>query len=81
MPGFTLTPAVKRTISPEELNMKTQATLLRRAANPEEIARPIVCLASSAASYMTATTMEVSGGRSMTLNPSFAYDRLATEQK
>ncbi|MFR5733407.1 MAG: SDR family oxidoreductase [Clostridium sp.] len=29
MPGFTLTPAVKQTISPEELSMNTQATLLR----------------------------------------------------
>lgn len=80
MPGFTLTPAVKQTISPEELSMNTQATLLRRAAMPEEIARPIVFLASSAASYMTATTIEVSGGRSMTLNPSFAYDRLAAAE-
>ena len=80
MPGFTLTPAVKQTISPEELSMNTQATLLRRAAMPEEIARPIVFLASSAASYMTATTIEVSGGRSMTLNPSFAYDRLSAAE-
>lgn len=80
MPGFTLTPAVKQTISPEELSMNTQATLLRRAAMPEEIARPIVFLASSAASYMTAATIEVSGGRSMTLNPSFAYDRLAAAE-
>ena len=51
-------------------------TLLRRMAEPEEIAKPIVFLASDAASYMTATTIEVSGGRSMTLNPSFAYERL-----
>ena len=80
MPGFTLTPAVKQTISPEELSMNPQATLLRRAAMPEEIARPIVFLASSAASYMTAATIEVSGGRSMTLNPSFAYDRLAAAE-
>ena len=39
-----------------------------------------IFLASSAASYMTATTIEVSGGRSMTLNPSFAYDRLAAAE-
>ena len=25
---------------------------------------------------MTATTIEVSGGRSMTLNPTYAYDKL-----
>ena len=45
-------------------------------AEPEEIAKPIVFLASDAASYMTAVTIEVSGGRSMTLNPTYAYDRL-----
>lgn len=49
-------------------------------AEPEEIAKPIVFLASDAASYMTATTIEVSGGRSMTLNPTYAYDKLAAEK-
>ena len=37
-------------------------------------------MASDAASYMTATTIEVSGGRSMTLNPTYAYDKLAAEK-
>jgi len=75
MPGFTVTPLVKAAISPEELQRNANGTLLRRMAEPDEIARPIVFLASAAASYMTATTIEVSGGRSMTLNPTFAYDR------
>ncbi len=75
MPGFTITPLVKAAISQEELDRNASATLLNRMAQPEEIAKPIVFLASSAASYMTATTIEVSGGRSMTLNPTFAYDR------
>lgn len=30
--------------------------------------------------YMTATTIEVSGGRSMTLNPTYAFDKLAATQ-
>lgn len=76
MPGFTMTPLVKAAISQEELDRNAAATLLNRMAEPEEIAKPIVFLASSAASYMTATAIEVSGGRSMTLNPTFAYDRL-----
>lgn len=75
MPGFTVTPLVKANISKEELARNAGATLLKRMAEPEEIAKPIVFLASSAASYMTATTVEVSGGRSMTLNPTFAYER------
>lgn len=79
MPGFTVTPLVKANISQAELDRNASATLLRRMAEPEEIAKPIVFLASSAASYMTATTIEVSGGRSMTLNPTFAYDKLAAQ--
>lgn len=75
MPGFTITPLTKTQISQEELKKNSEATLLRRMANPEEIAKPIVFLSSSAASYMTATTIEVSGGRSMTLNPTFAYEK------
>lgn len=76
MPGFTVTPLAKEAIGQEELNRNASATLLRRMAEPEEIAKPIVFLAGSAASYMTAVTIEVSGGRSMTLNPTYAYDRL-----
>lgn len=76
MPGFTMTPLAKGAISPEELERNASATLLRRMAQPEEIAKPIVFLASDAASYMTATTIEVSGGRSMTLNPGYAYEKM-----
>ncbi|HCP14295.1 MAG TPA: NAD(P)-dependent oxidoreductase [Peptococcaceae bacterium] len=81
MPGFTVTPLVKANIRQAELDRNAHATLLRRMADPEEIAKPIVFLASDAASYMTATTIEVSGGRSMTLNPTFAYERLEAELK
>lgn len=73
MPGFTLTPAVKSTISDSDLESNVRATLLHRAANPDEIAAPIVFLASKMASYMTSTTIEVSGGRSTVLNPGFSY--------
>lgn len=79
MPGFTVTPLVKANIPQAELDRNAHATLLRRMAEPEEIAKPIVFLASDAASYMTATTIEVSGGRSMTLNPAFAFERLEAE--
>ncbi len=81
MPGFTVTPLVKANILQAELDRNAHATLLRRMAEPEEIAKPIVFLASDAASYMTATTIEVSGGRSMTLNPTFAFERLEAESK
>lgn len=73
LPGFTVTPAVRRNISPEELDRNAAGTLLRRLAEPEEIARPIVFLSSGAASYITAASLEVSGGRSVVLNPDFAW--------
>lgn len=81
MPGFTATPLVKANISREELERNAGATLLRRVAEPEEIARPIVFLASGCASYMTAAAVEVSGGRGMTLNPSYAYEKLAAKRQ
>lgn len=79
MPGFTLTPAVRDTLAPSELERNVRGTLLGRAAQPEEIARPAVFLASGAASYMTAAIVEVSGGRSVTLNPSYSFERRAEE--
>ncbi|MBQ3965526.1 MAG: SDR family oxidoreductase [Treponema sp.] len=75
MPGFTLTPLVAAGIAPADLERNVHETLLRRAAMPEEIAAPIVFLASGKASYMTSTTVEVSGGRSTVLNPGFSYEK------
>lgn len=75
LPGFTLTPAVARTIPDEELERNAQGTLLHRPAQPEEIAAAVVFLCGNRASYITATTLEVSGGRSVVLNPSYSYDQ------
>lgn len=72
MPGFTATPAVRSTIPQAELDYNAAGTLLQRVADPEEIAAPVIFLASDAASYMTAETIEVSGGRSRTLNPGYS---------
>lgn len=81
MPGFTVTPAVKATIPQAELDYNARGTILQRLAEPEEIARPVVFLASAAASYMTAETIEVSGGRSMTLNPTYSAEVRAREER
>ena len=75
MPGFTLTPLVKAHISETELEYNRKGTLLHRLAEPEDIAKPVVFLASDAAGYMTGTTIEVSGGRSVTLNPAYAWEK------
>ena len=74
LPGFTITPAVRVGIAPEELRRNEAGTLLQRMADPAEIARPIVFLCSDAASYITATSLEVSGGRSVILNPEFVTE-------
>lgn len=81
MPGFTETPLMKANVNQAELDYTKSVTLLNRMAQPEEIAMPVVFLASDAASYMTATTIEVSGGRAMTLNPSYALKKLEDEHK
>lgn len=77
LPGFTVTPMVQKSIAPDYLKSNAEATLLRRAAEPEEIAGPVVFLASGMASYITGTSLEVSGGRSIVLNPSYSYEQRA----
>lgn len=80
LPGFTATPAVRRNISAEELYRNANGTLLRRVAEPKEIAKPVVFLCSDVASYITAASLEVSGGRSVVLNPEYAYERAGQSQ-
>jgi NAD(P)-dependent dehydrogenase (short-subunit alcohol dehydrogenase family) len=75
MPGFTLTPAVQSKIPEEELKRNAEGTLLRRIASPEEIAAPIVFLSSPRAGYITGASLEVSGGRNVTLNPSYSWEQ------
>lgn len=80
LPGFTATPAVAATIKEEYLQRNALDTLLRRVAAPEEIAGPVVFLCSSRASYITGTSLEVSGGRSIVLNPEYSYLKREGEQ-
>ena len=80
LPGFTATPAVAANIKPDYLKRNADDTLLRRVAVPEEIAAPVVFLCSSRASYITGTSLEVSGGRSMVLNPEYSYVKKEGEQ-
>ncbi|MDD3141017.1 MAG: SDR family NAD(P)-dependent oxidoreductase [Lachnospiraceae bacterium] len=67
MPGYTKTSLVERNFEEKELRDILQYNLLKRMADPSEIARPIVFLASDAASYITGTNLEISGGQSLTL--------------
>ncbi len=73
LPGFTATPKVQASISDAELSRRTDDILLRRVAKPREIAEPIVFLCSSRAAYVTAASLEISGGSGVVLNPNYSY--------
>ena len=66
-PGTFLTPISSTTRTPEEveahLAFRRQGTLLRRVAPLEELAGPVLFLASDEAAYITGATLPVDGGR------------------
>jgi meso-butanediol dehydrogenase/(S,S)-butanediol dehydrogenase/diacetyl reductase len=70
-PGGTLTPftagrGAARGETPEEMANEVRSdSLLRRWARPEEIAYPVLWLASDESSYMTGATIMVDGGLSI----------------
>ena len=70
-PGGTLTPftmgrGVQRGEKPEDMAKEDRSdSLLRRWARPEEIAYPVLWLASDESSYMTGATIMVDGGLSI----------------
>lgn len=80
LPGYTRTPLVAGSFSEEALNKLLENNLLGRMANPEEIAKPVVFLASNAASYITAAHLEVSGGHNTVLNPQYSFEKRRAEE-
>ncbi|KTT73911.1 glucose 1-dehydrogenase [Sphingomonas endophytica] len=62
-PGPVWTPLIPSTMPPEKVKSFGSNTPLGRAAQPAELAPPYVMLASDAASYITAATIPVTGGR------------------
>lgn len=62
-PGMTETEIHARGGDGARLERAAPAIPMRRVAQPEEIAGPVVWLLSPAASYMTATTVTVGGGK------------------
>lgn len=79
LPGYTQTPLIAQSFTEEMLKKLLKNNLLQRMALPEEVAKPIVFLASDAASYITATSLEVTGGHNQVLNPEYSYEKKALE--
>jgi len=64
-PGITLTPMGAETVTNLPPDYAQKKLLLQRFAQPEEIARCILFLASPAASFVTGATLDVNGGRDL----------------
>ena len=79
-PGYIATKRAASSDSsdPHAHNMDT--TILFRPGLPKEVAKPVVFLASDAASFITATTLEISGGRGVVLNPLYSYEKMQKEE-
>ncbi|MGH2346055.1 MAG: SDR family NAD(P)-dependent oxidoreductase [Chloroflexota bacterium] len=61
-PSFVITPMLTSGLDPALLEEWRKATPLGRLAEPEEIAGPVVFLASDHASFISGTTLNISGG-------------------
>ena len=68
-PGPVLTPMIFRSAEKGEadLELLSERTLLKRLANPEEIAKVVLFLASDESSYITGESIVIDGGK-MTMN-------------
>jgi NAD(P)-dependent dehydrogenase (short-subunit alcohol dehydrogenase family) len=64
-PGSTSTSLALRNRSDREIDDIAKTNLFRRLANPDEIARVIVFLASDSASFLTGQTLSVDAGRGL----------------
>ena len=66
-PGFILTPLTSTTRSPEEvkehIEVRKQATVLRRTGTPEDVANAVLFLASDESSFISGQLICVDGGR------------------
>lgn len=62
MPGLTRTPTIEKVMADKFKQVIINETPLGRMAEPEEIAKVIAFLASDDASFITASTIPVSGG-------------------
>lgn len=73
MPGYTMTEFNTDHTAPENMEHICAGTLLQRAGTVDEVAKPIVFLCGNGSTFMTGASVEVSGGRGLTLNPDYSF--------
>lgn len=73
MPGYTMTEFNTANTTKETMEAVCAGTMMNRPGRVEEIAKPVVFLCGSGSTFMTGETVEVSGGRGLSLNPHFSY--------
>ena len=74
MPGYTRTEFNTEHTTEDNMKHICEGTIMRRAGRTEEVAKPIVFLCGNGSTFMTGVSIEVSGGRGLTLNPTYSFD-------
>lgn len=75
LPGYTKTPLVQGAFSEAVLDELLKNNIMKRMAEPVEIAKPVVFLSSPAASYITGIELEVTGGHIKVLNARESWEQ------
>ncbi len=74
MPGYTMTEFNTENTGKEAMEHICRGTIMQRAGRVEEVAKPVVFLCGNGSTFMTGVSIEVSGGRGITLNPTYSFD-------
>lgn len=74
IPGMIQTGIAKDAIA-ENRDLYTANVALRRLGVPEDLAKPLVFLASDACGYVTGFDFEISGGKYIVQDPGYSWDR------
>jgi len=80
MPGPVLTPLTEKNFALNSEQVKSDMAL-KRVGKPEEIANFVVFMSSDAASFMTGTHVEISGGKLCVQNPMNAWEEAEKNSK
>ncbi len=72
IPGAIETPLTRPVIEDRREAMESQIAM-HRLGTPEDVAKPVVFLASEAASYLTGAFVEISGGKLCVQNPDYGW--------